>query len=566
MTGTRIHYKFVRPLGEGAQGTVWLAEATGDMLRRPVAIKLLIHDAIGTGPARRLRDEARALNLLDHRVIVMVQDVLEFTDVPGREGPCWGIVLQYVPGRDLAQLTERGAIDLRTLAEIGAELAEGLAHVHERGIVHRDVKPSNVRLRADGDVKLLDFGIARGSYEGREVRSVNILTGTRGFIAPEVFESLTYAPPVDVFALGMTLLAAATRTAEWDLPRTTRTRREWLAAHLEPDPRPWESLLRRMVADEPDDRPHARQAADALRAMAPMLPGLDRFRWARQNLTQPDGSAPVVAAPDPAAPEAADTPVPAVPTPEPQVPETPGPEIPVPDIPEVPLPEQPTPAPLAPEAPAEEPPPPVPWGSLGWILAAAAILVVIVGAGAAPSLLQRLLPPPRTASPDADAPPTTGDSTATSAPPTPTPAEPTPPPAVLPPAAAPTRPPAAAATPRAAVSVTPPTSPRSSTTAPSTGDSPEPSPPAAGASPPSPLATVLVAATAPRPISTTLDGTMARFPPNGTWAPSVSPGDHHLVVTYEGLTCPSLPFHVDANETLTITCQRTNCCTAPGGP
>ncbi|MEW6637907.1 MAG: serine/threonine-protein kinase, partial [Actinomycetota bacterium] len=157
---TRLADRFVleREIGSGGMSRVFVGY--DEVLDRRVAVKLLrggFGDDSDVGI--RFRREGRTAARLSHPNIVRVYDAGE-ADFEGRETSY--IVMEYVPGGDLKGLIdERGRIPEEELARLGAEVCAGLAHAHERGVVHRDIKPHNILLDTSGHAKLTDFGIAR---------------------------------------------------------------------------------------------------------------------------------------------------------------------------------------------------------------------------------------------------------------------------------------------------------------------------------------------------------------------------------------------------------------------
>ena len=190
-------YEIRAPLGRGGMGEV--VEAVDRRLARTVAIKVL-HPELADDERflARFRREAATAARLSHVGIVSVHDIGEHA---GRTF----IVMELVAGRTLADLGS-GADDAE-VARIGAAAARALAHAHDRGVVHRDVSPANIMVTADGAVKVLDFGIARGPSATAASR------GTVAYVAPEVLRGETADARADVYSLGMVLreLAAARR-------------------------------------------------------------------------------------------------------------------------------------------------------------------------------------------------------------------------------------------------------------------------------------------------------------------------------------------------------------------
>ena len=151
--GSRLgKYQIERPLGRGGMGAVFLA--TDTVLRRPVAIKVLVSEADSTdrSPARLLR-EARNASALNHPNIVGVYEI-------GEENAVAFISMEYVQGQPLSEIVEGGSLTVEQSIRYAIEAADALAHAHDRGIVHSDLKAANAILSSSGRIKLVDFGIA----------------------------------------------------------------------------------------------------------------------------------------------------------------------------------------------------------------------------------------------------------------------------------------------------------------------------------------------------------------------------------------------------------------------
>jgi serine/threonine protein kinase len=187
-------YRVEEMLGEGGMGIVFRA------LRQPngevVALKVLRTElAKDTTYKRRFIHEARAASAVRHKHIV---PVLEAGEVDGRQY----LAVAYMPGRTLAdRVKQDGALPVADVLRLAGEIASGLDALHEKGIVHRDVKPSNVLLDRGGSAALTDFGLARG-------RAYTVLTqagrlvGTVDYMAPELIRGLPAGPHSDIYALG----------------------------------------------------------------------------------------------------------------------------------------------------------------------------------------------------------------------------------------------------------------------------------------------------------------------------------------------------------------------------
>ena len=147
------HYRLLERLGEGGMGVVYLAR--DERLDRSVAIKMLHPDALSSDTRRsRFRTEALALSRLSHPGIAIVHEF-------DRENDADYLVMEYVPGKTLAQRIASGPLAEAEAAAIGAQIADALEAAHAQGVVHRDLKPGNVMVTPEGRAKILDFGLAK---------------------------------------------------------------------------------------------------------------------------------------------------------------------------------------------------------------------------------------------------------------------------------------------------------------------------------------------------------------------------------------------------------------------
>ena len=199
-------YRITGFLGEGGFGEVFQAELLGARgFRKVVAIKLLRKHGLPDDVIPRFHDEARILGMARDRAIVQVDSPVQ---LDGR----WAIVMEYVEGASAGAVSNRGPFPARVVAEIGAEVGRVMDKLYNAPgpdgvplhLVHRDIKPANLHITREGDVKLLDFGIARARFETREARTTTELPGTPGYMPPERLQGKD-GPFADVFALGVTL-------------------------------------------------------------------------------------------------------------------------------------------------------------------------------------------------------------------------------------------------------------------------------------------------------------------------------------------------------------------------
>ncbi|XVV00132.1 serine/threonine-protein kinase [Actinosynnema sp. CA-248983] len=186
-------YRLQAQAGRGAAGVVW--RARDERLDRVVALKFLT-----SGDVERVVREGRVAARLRHPHAISVHDVIEHG---GR--PC--LVLEYLPSRTLAELTDGGPLPGSLVAGVGWQVASALAAAHAAGIVHRDVSPFNVLLTDDGTAKIADFGIARAIGEGT-VTDGRAVVGTPAYWAPEVATGEGAVFASDVYSLGAVLYAA----------------------------------------------------------------------------------------------------------------------------------------------------------------------------------------------------------------------------------------------------------------------------------------------------------------------------------------------------------------------
>ncbi|QUQ68598.1 serine/threonine-protein kinase [Kutzneria sp. CA-103260] len=246
-------------VGRGTGTEVY--EAYDELLDRPVAVKLFPGD-LDDIACRRIADEARALDRLDHRRLVSVYDGGIHLGRPY-------LVMQLIRGTSLSRRLREGPLLMAEAVVLVALLADGLSHVHAQGVVHRDVKPSNILLDEDGFPHLSDFGIALLAGQSR-VTAVDEVIGTPAYLAPEQILGGALGPAVDVYALGLVLLECITGRREYDGPN----KMEAALARLNRDPRipaelpgPLAGLLRAMTARDPVRRPTAQHCLNTLSAL-----------------------------------------------------------------------------------------------------------------------------------------------------------------------------------------------------------------------------------------------------------------------------------------------------------
>jgi serine/threonine-protein kinase len=191
-------YELEELVGSGGMSSVF--RARDSQLDRRVAIKIL-HERFADDSeyVERFRREARAVARLAHPNIVTVID-------RGEDGGRQFIVFEHVEGENLKDLVLRaGRLPLRRAVELALAVADGLAFAHDHGLVHRDVKPQNVLLSSEGEVKITDFGIARSLDVEHGVTQTGTVVGTGEYLAPEQASGQPVLPATDVYSLGVVL-------------------------------------------------------------------------------------------------------------------------------------------------------------------------------------------------------------------------------------------------------------------------------------------------------------------------------------------------------------------------
>jgi serine/threonine-protein kinase len=257
-------YQLTRRLGEGSFAETFLA--TDSLLQRQVAVKILREQYVRDPHfATRFSREAQAAAAVSHPNVVEVYD-------SGQADETLFIVMEWVDGPDLKQLIrEQAPLPIPEAIRLLRELLQGLAVIHQAGIIHRDVKPQNVLLTKQGTAKLTDFGIARGAV-GSSLTETGMALGTAAYMAPEQASGKPVGPGVDLYAAGVILFELV--TGELPFPGENPVRVMYRQVH-EPVPRPrevnraippeLEGVILRALAKEPEQRyPTAEAMAAAL--------------------------------------------------------------------------------------------------------------------------------------------------------------------------------------------------------------------------------------------------------------------------------------------------------------
>ncbi|MCC6213056.1 MAG: serine/threonine protein kinase [Burkholderiales bacterium] len=265
-------YQIRGVLGKGAMGLVYDGLDPG--LNRRVAIKTILTNKLDAEAARmvavRFEREVRAVARLNHPNIVQVYDY-------GNEGDLAYIVMEFVQGRELKdRLDAKERFDLKTVFRVMAELLDALDFAHEAGIIHRDVKPANVMLDANGHAKLADFGVARvvePEGDQAERTKVGTLVGTPSYMSPEQIQGQPIDRRSDVFSAGVLFYEILTgqkpfEGTQWGLAKKIiQDDPAWPSSVVQVPPE-FDRVMARALAKEPDERyPSARKFAEALQRL-----------------------------------------------------------------------------------------------------------------------------------------------------------------------------------------------------------------------------------------------------------------------------------------------------------
>jgi eukaryotic-like serine/threonine-protein kinase len=291
-------YRLTREIARGGMASVW--EAEDPLLSRRVAVKLLDpHLGLDEALRTRFRREAVAAARLAHPAIVATYDT-------GDDDGVAYIVMELVDGVTLRELLDRrGTFDIGDAVAIATQVADALAHAHERGLVHRDVKPGNVLVQRDEHVKVTDFGIAKAAGTDGDLTRDGAVVGTARYLSPEQLNGRPADERADVYALGLVLyemlcghlpfesetdVAAAVARLTADPPLLSRLRPEM--------PPRLSAAVQHALARDPDDRtPSARSLRDEI---APFRSaGADAPADAAADATVPHGIDRAALAPPP---------------------------------------------------------------------------------------------------------------------------------------------------------------------------------------------------------------------------------------------------------------------------
>jgi serine/threonine protein kinase/Tol biopolymer transport system component len=292
------HYVITRLLGTGGMGEVYLA--LDSRLGRPVALKLLPSDLEQDQHERkRLLREARAAAALNHPNIVNVYSIEE-------AGGRIFMVMEYVEGETLIARNLRKKLSFVELAEVGAQIANALAAAHAAGLVHRDIKPSNVLITEVGQVKLLDFGIAKmnprilGRSDGADdtesyKTASGTIVGTVGYMSPEQVRGEELDGRSDIFSLGTVLYELATGRQPFTGPNSLAVAHEIVATEPRPPsalsqdlPPQFDSVIARALAKRREDR--YQSASELAAALAKLKIEVGIGASSQVTTLRPDGA------------------------------------------------------------------------------------------------------------------------------------------------------------------------------------------------------------------------------------------------------------------------------------
>lgn len=237
-------YRIVREIGRGGMGRVYLAEQVTEAFRRRVALKLLDATDLDAEAVRRFRDEVRILASLD------CAGIARFLDGGRAENGIWFLALEYVEGESLLEAAERRELSLAQRIDLFIAVLEAVAYAHERHVVHRDLKSSNIMVGADGSVKLLDFGISKllePDGDGTPTLTRTELQAfTPAYASPEQFRGEPVSPASDVYSAGVLLYELLTGVRPFESAGSSAA--ELQRAVLEVEPEPPSTAARRLAA------------------------------------------------------------------------------------------------------------------------------------------------------------------------------------------------------------------------------------------------------------------------------------------------------------------------------
>ena len=200
-------YTIQDKIGTGGMAIVY--RGLDEVLGRTVAVKIMLPQyANDQSFAARFKQEAQAAAALQSPYIVSVYDW-------GKDGDTYYIVMEYLRGTDLKSgIRKHGALDCRKVAQIGSQISQALTIAHRHDIIHRDIKPQNIMVQPDGNIKVMDFGIARA--KNSHLTADNSVLGTAHYVSPEQTQGRDLGPTTDIYSLGIVMYEAATGRVPFD--------------------------------------------------------------------------------------------------------------------------------------------------------------------------------------------------------------------------------------------------------------------------------------------------------------------------------------------------------------
>jgi len=265
-------YRIVERIGAGGMGEVY--KAAHSKIGRVAAIKFLHSSVAGAQFVERFLNEARIQASLQHPNIATLYDFLEYN-----HQPC--IIMEYIEGQTLSEyVRSRGCLPLMETLRIFRDIVDAISYIHNQGIIHRDIKSSNVKITPSGQIKLLDFGIAK-SGGSPSLTMTGGFVGTLQYISPEQFTGGVADQRADIWALGVLLYEMVTCRMPFDSPSIGGLYQQINAATYQPPslfvaqaPREIESVIARCLRKNPDERYQSgwQLLQDVNRLLAPPAP------------------------------------------------------------------------------------------------------------------------------------------------------------------------------------------------------------------------------------------------------------------------------------------------------
>ncbi|HIE05519.1 MAG TPA: serine/threonine protein kinase [bacterium (Candidatus Stahlbacteria)] len=257
------NYKILEELGKGGMAKVYTALQPS--LSRIVVIKEMIRS--GKDSRLRFKNEAKLLASLNHENVIHIYDYVT-------EGSKHFLVMEHVEGMSLEEILKFGALPARTAALIARGILAGLEHAHKKKIIHRDIKPSNIMISNDGQIKLTDFGIAKG-VTSPDLTSTGIIVGTPYYLAPEVAFGEKATVKSDVYSVGTVLYEMVTGRKPF-AGRTTRTLLEHIGKGKYPSPY-WQAKERSLTLARIIEKAMHRNQKKRYPTARAMIGVIDRF-------------------------------------------------------------------------------------------------------------------------------------------------------------------------------------------------------------------------------------------------------------------------------------------------